>query len=610
MCKIDWKYLVILLIDLLIILFSYVFASIVVENFQITQSEILEILKKMYIILPVFILYAVIFKLDNSIWRYASIEEALKVFLVCLGSYVTLVFINNMNRFTDQYNTLFLATVFAFVLLTGARFSYRTYRIYVYHYHQKQDLKRTLIIGAGQAGSLLLKEIKNNPTFKNKIIGLIDDDPKKINKYINHIKVLGKVEDLGKYVQRYNIEEIIIAIPSASKEKIMRIINQCEHYKVKIKLLPPFYEMMNQNVSATSVRDVQIEDLLGREPVEIDSEGLADFLQGQVVLVTGAGGSIGSELCRQIVNYQPKRLIMVDIYENSLYDIQNELKRKHPSCELLTLIASVRDYFRLEEIFETYRPSIVFHAAAHKHVPLMEDSPKEAIKNNIFGTHNVVKLSDQFKVKKFVLISTDKAVNPTNIMGSTKRFAEMIIEAYSHESETQFAAVRFGNVLGSNGSVIPLFKKQIEAGGPVTVTHKDIIRYFMTIPEAVQLVLQAGAFAKGGEIFVLDMGEPVKILDLAERLIRLSGYEPYKTMQIEFTGLRPGEKLYEELLMDTEGLTKTANKKIFVLKQVECDKKQILKKLDRLEEIVLSKNVDVQAVFNEFVNTYKQPKVG
>lgn len=596
--------------DVCIVIIAYLLSSIIIGNFVFNERDMIESINSMIVIVPIYIFSFVLFRLYKSLWRYASVDEAVKVVFSTFFAFTILSFIKILFDLSIYFNEIVIASILILMALTGLRFSYRASRQILINFRNNNHDVKTLIIGAGQAAYLMIKEIKENPKMKNKIIGLVDDDHHKIDRFVLGIKVLGKLDKLSIIVKKHDVQEIIIAIPSATKQQIKSILNKCESLNVKIKILPPFYELMDKNLDVKKIREVRIEDLLGRDEVKIDQEGLSDFIQDEVVLVTGGGGSIGSELCRQIVSFKPKKLIIIDIYENNAYDIQNELMRKSLSdTEIITLIASIRDESRMEEVFEAYRPTLVFHAAAHKHVPLMEVSPKEAIKNNIFGTHNVVKLSDKYKVKKFVLISTDKAVNPTNIMGATKRFAEMIIQAYNNHSKTQFAAVRFGNVLGSNGSVIPLFKKQIEEGGPVTVTHKEIIRYFMTIPEAVQLVLQAGAFAQGGEIFVLDMGEPIKILHLAEQLIRFSGFEPYKDIKIEFTGLRPGEKLYEELLMDTEGLTKTENKKIFVLSQTECSKEEVLHKLDNLTKLLLRNNVDMQEEFGVFVNTYKMEKV-
>lgn len=417
-----------------------------------------------------------------------------------------------------------------------------------------------MVVGAGSAGEKILRETLNTKNLHKTIVCFIDDDPHKIGRRIHGVPIVGDRNTILDHVSKYKIDEIYIALPSIDKKEVAKILNICKETKCKLKRLPGIYQFINDEIILNKLKDVEVQDLLGRDPIKVNLDEIMSYVTNRVIMITGGGGSIGSELCRQIAERSPKQLIIVDIYENNAYDIQLELKRKYPKLDLQTMIASVRDVGKMNDLFETYHPDIVYHAAAHKHVPLMEDAPHEAIKNNVFGTLNVVKACDQYHVKKFILISTDKAVNPTNIMGASKRICEMIVQAYDQLSKTEYVAVRFGNVLGSNGSVIPLFKKQIQNGGPVTVTHPDIIRYFMTIPEAVSLVLQAGAYAKGGEIFVLDMGKPVKIVDMARNLIQLSGYEPDVDIKIQFTGLRPGEKLYEEMLMKEEGMQTTPNK--------------------------------------------------
>lgn len=473
------------------------------------------------------------------------------------------------------------------------------------------DISRVLIIGAGCAGEMVVKELEKNPQLNKKAVAIIDDDITRIGDQVSGVDIVGTRNSILKIVKLYKIDEIIFSIANISKKGKKEIIDICKNTNCKIKTIPGIYEIIDGKVDIKQVRDVEIEDLLGREPIEVDFNLMGSYIQDSTILVTGAGGSIGSELCRQIANIRPKKLIMLDNYENNLYSIQQELIRKYgDSIKMIAVVASIREQKRMEKIFDKYRPEVVFHAAAHKHVPLMENSPGEAIKNNIFGTLNVAMLSSKYNVKRFLLISTDKAVNPTNVMGATKRAAEMIIQSLNEESKTEFVAVRFGNVLGSNGSVIPLFKKQIEEGGPVTVTHPKIIRYFMTIEEAVGLVIQAGGMAKGGEIFVLDMGEPVKILDLAKNLIRLSGFEPDVDIKIVFTGLRPGEKLYEELLMSEEGLLDTKHKKIFIGRPIDFDKNDLQKYLIELRNIVLEEDDElIEQAMKNLVPTFISPEV-
>ncbi len=478
-------------------------------------------------------------------------------------------------------------------------------------YHGKKrikDGKRVLIVGAGDAGTTILRELQNSDKTEYLPIGFVDDDLEKVGNYIYGVKVFGTIDEIERIAEEKQIDNIIIAMPSINQKKLREITERCVSTKKKLQILPGVYQLINGQVLASKLKDVDVNDLLGREPVKVNLDEVMGYIENQVVLVTGGGGSIGSELCRQIATHNPKQLIILDIYENNAYELEQELKRNVPELNLVTLIASVRDSVKMDKVFATYKPDIVFHAAAHKHVPLMETSPNEAVKNNILGTYKVVKCADKYGVKRFVQISTDKAVNPTNIMGATKRVCEMIIQAYAKKSKTRFVAVRFGNVLGSNGSVIPLFKKQIANGGPVTVTHKDIIRYFMTIPEAVSLVLQAGAYAKGGEIFVLDMGEQVRIYDLAEKLIRLSGYEPNKDIEIKCTGLRPGEKLFEERLMAEEGLKKTANEKISIGKPLDIDDEKLFRTIDELYKEAYNETDKMKELVKELVPTYEIDK--
>ena len=568
------------------------------------------------IILPLFvcsILHIILFMrygCYSSLWRYAGDEELLLI----VGSSISYIFLCIIvHRLIGYKYSILFYIVYAILIIaftSGARIFYRTSRRMRAITQINEDISRVLLIGAGCAGNVVINEIKQNPQMKKRVIAVLDDDINKVGRRIHNIKILGTTDEIERIVVEENIDEIIIAIANVSKEEKRAIIKKCQKTKCKLKTLPGIYEIIDGKVDIKKIRDVEIEDLLGREPIKTNLKEISDYIQGKVVLVTGGGGSIGSELCRQIASFNPKHLIILDNYENNAYSIQQELIRKYGDrLNLSTVIASIREELRMEEIFKTYRPEVVFHAAAHKHVPLMENSPSEAIKNNIFGTYKVASLSDKYKVRRFVLISTDKAVNPTNIMGATKRAAEMIIQTLNSKSQTEYVAVRFGNVLGSNGSVIPLFKKQIEEGGPVTVTHPDIIRYFMTIPEAVGLVIQAGSMAKGGEIFILDMGDPVKIVDLANNLIRLSGFEPNVDIKIEYSGLRPGEKLYEELLMSEEGIKNTRNKKIFIGKPVEFDIKSVNQYLDILEEIIVNEDIDkIDSVMRQFVTTYIRPE--
>lgn len=599
------KTLFLLVLDIVIIFVSYILSILLITNFSMNNKDVVHILENLYWIIPIHVFWFVIFHLYKSLWRYASIQEAINVFYSIIVSCLTIIGFDYVFNRSIPVNGIITANIILFIGIIGDRFSYRALRVFV-NYKKYVNVARTLIIGAGDAGNMLIKEISINPSMNNKVVCLVDDDKTKIGKIIQGKKVVGTTDELEEIVEKYKIDEIIVALPSASRKEIQTVLKKCDKVNKKTKIMPPFYEVIDNKVGVRKIRDVEIEDLLGRDEIKINDQGISDFVKGEVVLVTGGGGSIGSELCRQIVKYKPSKLIIFDIYENNAYDIQNELLMHKVDVDVIVLIGSIRDEKRLDEVFSTYKPNIIFHAAAHKHVPLMEFSPKEAIKNNVFGTYNVAKKAMEYKAKKFVLISTDKAVNPTNIMGATKRYAEMIIQAFNKECDTQYAAVRFGNVLGSNGSVIPLFKKQIKEGGPVTVTHKEVIRYFMTIPEAVQLVLQAGAFAQGGEIFVLDMGEPVKIIELAEKLIRFSGYEPYSEINIEITGLRPGEKLYEELILQEEGLKQTYNEKIFISEVNGYYLKEINKQLQELSDIIEKEdNVKIKELFTKYVDTYK-----
>lgn len=546
----------------------------------------------------------------SSLWRYAGAEELISIVVASISYAIPCMIVHRLIGYNYPILFYIVNVILVIALTGGVRLSYRTGRRLTKISYIEDDISKVLLIGGGAAGNIVINEIKVNPQMKKRVVGILDDDLNKVGRKIHNIKILGTTDEVKKIVEENNIDEIIIAMANISKEEKRAIIEKCQQTKCKLKTLPGIYEIIDGKVDIKKIRDVEIEDLLGRKPIKTNLSEISNYIEEKVVLVTGGGGSIGSELCRQIASFNPKHLIIVDNYENNAYAIQQELIRKYgKELNLSTIIASIREEVRMEEIFKEYRPEVVFHAAAHKHVPLMEKSPSEAIKNNIFGTYKVANLADKYNVRRFVLISTDKAVNPTNIMGATKRAAEMIIQTLNERSNTEYVAVRFGNVLGSNGSVIPLFKKQIEEGGPVTITHPDIIRYFMTIPEAVGLVIQAGAMAKGGEIFILDMGEPVKILDLANNLIRLSGFDPGVDIKIEYTGLRPGEKLYEELLMSEEGITKTENEKIFIGKPVDFSIDRVEKHLDVLKNIVDREDVDlIDSVMREFVTTYIRPE--
>ena len=553
------------------------------------------------------------FRLYHSLWAFAGENEMQNLVTACfLSAIVSGVGLNlfkiSGQPVPDSYYFMYLFLLITFLFIS--RFSYRFLRSRKHRIQNKKNNISVMIIGAGEAGNALIKEIVTSNYSTMVIRCIIDDDKQKWGQFIQGIKVVGGRDKIIESADLYDIDEIFVAIPSAPRSVIRDILDICKETSCKLRSLPGMYQLVNGEVSVSKLRDVEVEDLLGREPIRVDLDSILGYVQNKTVMVTGGGGSIGSELCRQIATHKPARLIIVDIYENNAYDIQQELLQNHPDLQLAVLIASVRNTKRMNAIFAEYHPDIVYHAAAHKHVPLMEVSPNEAIKNNVFGTWKTAYAAANNGCRKFVMISTDKAVNPTNIMGASKRICEMIVQTFNKHYDTEFVAVRFGNVLGSNGSVIPLFKKQIAAGGPVTVTHPDIIRYFMTIPEAVSLVLQAGAYARGGEIFVLDMGEPVKILDLAKNLIRLSGYKVGEDIQIEFTGLRPGEKLYEELLMDEEGMQDTANKLIHIGRPIELDEDEFFVQLKKLEDASKDEVEDIRPLVQQIVPTYVYKKDG
>ena len=592
------KRIFMVLMDICIVILTSITALIV--RFEFSLSAV----PKYYIgvvwsSLPATLVIAIIvfyvFRLYSSLWVYAGVTELLYLAAACIVD-TLLNTVTILLNYRDQeyplprswyfiYGTLLLAFMFI------SRYSYRAVRTFFGKKVDEKNLKRVLVVGAGEAGNSIIKEISGSRFVNMHIVGFVDDDKSKIGKYMHGVKVLGDRNDIIEIAKEYLVDEIIIAIPTASAKETKAILDICKQTGCELKRLPGMYQLVNGDVSISKLKDVDVNDLLGRDPITVDLDSIMGYVSDKVVMVTGGGGSIGSELCRQIASHNPKQLVIVDIYENTTYDIQQELRRNYPELDLVVLIASVRNTKRMDLIFDKYRPEIVYHAAAHKHVPLMEDSPNEAVKNNVLGTWKVVQAADKYNVKRFVMISTDKAVNPTNIMGATKRICEMIIQTYNNRSKTEYVAVRFGNVLGSNGSVIPLFKKQIEAGGPVTVTHPDIIRYFMTIPEAVSLVLQAGAYARGGEIFVLDMGEPVKIVDLARNLILLSGH-------------KPDEKLYEEMLMKEEGMQETANKLIHIGKPIQMDEDKFLKQLEEIKEHVVEEPDDIREWVQRMVPTY------
>lgn len=609
------KNILLILIDIMVIICCYVVAMLFL-NTKINNLQ--NFMIDMVIVVIVYQIFLNCFRMYQNMIRYEVGKDYVKYIISASLSVVILTLIDkglNLEYINLRVNVLsgiLTAGTFVMYRLLGRSIAARKMSKYE-KINKNQDNKANnlLIIGAGMGAREIIIAIKNNMRDKYNIVGIIDDDISKINHYILGVKVLGTRYDIPKIAKEKNVDLIFFAINKIDAISRRKILEICQETGVKTRVLPTTEEVITKHGAMNSLRDVQIEDLLGREPVHLDNKNINSLIKNKTVLVTGGGGSIGSELCRQIVKYDPKRLVILDIYENNLYDIEMELRAEYPKLNLEAIVASVRDKARLNNVFETYKPEIVFHAAAHKHVPLMEKSPLEAIKNNVFGTYNVVNCADEYGVEKFVLISTDKAVNPTNIMGASKRVCEMIVQAKNKVSNTEYAAVRFGNVLGSNGSVIPLFKKQIERGGPVTVTHKDITRFFMTIPEAVQLILQAVTYAKGGEIFVLDMGEPVKIYDLAVSLIKLLGYEPNVDIPIEITGLRPGEKLYEEILMSEEGLTSTKHNKIFITEPMSITMEELEEKLEKLKELLKlekDENSEVKRYIKEIVPTFKEPE--
>ena len=596
------------IVDMLTVVFDSYLAIILrfkLDNIWVPEEYMSSVEHYMIINVITTVIIFLLLNLYNRVWSYASLYEMLLIVCAAMLSTAFQAFGFSLLYLPIPRSYYFFYFILLSITTLITRFSYR-----ILHTMQNgikksaKHSRNTIVIGAGEAGNMIIKELKSSKYLNQKVVCVIDDNPSKKGKYIHGIRIIGGRDMIQEAAKKYDAEEIILAIPSAGNKATRDILRICNLTDCKLKILPGMYQLINDEVGVSNLREVSIEDLLGRDAINIDMESVGQYVSNKRVLVTGGGGSIGSELCRQIAAHNPKLLIIFDIYENNAYEIQQELIRKYPNLKLEVLIGSVRNTSRIESVMEYYRPEVVFHAAAHKHVPLMEDSPNEAIKNNVFGTYKTARAADKYGVKKFVLISTDKAVNPTNIMGASKRMCEMIVQTFSKYSRTEYVIVRFGNVLGSNGSVIPLFKKQMEAGGPVTVTHPDIIRYFMTIPEAVSLVLQAGAYAHGGEIFVLDMGEPVKIADLAKNLIRLSGYTLGVNMEIKYTGLRPGEKLYEELLTKEEGLQKTANDLIFIGKPLEFDEVHFLSELKKLEIAASEESRDVKKIVSGIVSTY------
>ena len=598
-----WKgYIVIAVCDFLAVTLSMLISVLIVhERFILAWDLLFWYLSNLAVVGVIYLL----FRLYSLSLRAVGIFDTLKV--IVAGLCILCINFGLMIPFSDVcgVRTCILYVLILTIFVLFIRFSKRLYYASKYMVRKNGTRKiRAMIVGGGDAGTMLIREIQTTDKIDYMPVCIVDDDPQKQGKSIGNVKVVGTTQDIEKFAELYQIDEILIAMPSVPKKKIQAIFDICKTTKCKVKILPGIYQIVSGEASVSSLRPVQIIDLLGREQIKVNLDEIVGYIEGRVVLVTGGGGSIGSELCRQIARHNPAHLIVLDIYENNAYEIEQELRRHYPSLRLTALIASIRDKGKMDDVFARYRPEIVFNAAAHKHVPLMETSPNEAVKNNVFGTLNVAKCADKYGVKTFVQISTDKAVNPTNVMGATKRICEMIIQTIGRHSKTNFVAVRFGNVLGSNGSVIPLFERQIAEGGPVTVTHKDIIRYFMTIPEAVSLVLQAGAYAKGGQIFVLDMGEPVKIYDLAYNLIKLSGLEPGVDIEIRCTGLRPGEKLYEERLMDEEGMQTTANGLINIANPIDIDEGFLWAELDKLYKAAYDEVPDIKQTVAELVNTY------
>ena len=608
------KKLMIMIADILSVIIAYGLALLL--RFDMRYSKIPEqylVGYGYYIALAAIVTVAayIVAKLYRSVWTYAGISEVLRTCVASLIAAVVTDVVFSISIIPMPFSFYFVGWGLTFGATAAIRMTYRLLRRWNLMHGDPEgagEPKNIMIIGAGAAGQVLLREYRSSYYLTDKVCVLIDDNKSKWGKYLDGINIAGGRDKILENVEKFKINKIVLAMPSADRKDIKAILEICKETDCQIQTVPGVYQLLNGEVNVSKLRNVEIEDLLGRDPIKVNLDEILGYVKGKTVMVTGGGGSIGSEICNQLAGHQVGHLIIFDIYENNAYEIQQKLKWEHPELKLTVLIGSVRNQHRINSVMKQYRPDVVFHAAAHKHVPLMEDSPNEAIKNNVFGTYKTASAAGRYHVKKFVLISTDKAVNPTNIMGASKRMCEMIVQTLNHFYDTDFVAVRFGNVLGSNGSVIPLFKKQIAAGGPVTVTHPDIIRYFMTIPEAVSLVLQAGAYAKGGEIFVLDMGEPVKIADLAKNLIRLSGYKLGEDIEIKYTGLRPGEKLYEELLMDEEGLQDTENKLIHIGKPIDMNEEKFMHQLIKLREAADQDSDAIRSMVKKIVPTYQLKK--
>lgn len=608
MKKLHFKNRYLLITDIFMCVFAHALILLITRSISCFSNYFIQAIPMISATTFVYCLFIIVLKNYYVDWEYSSTKEYTSLLASCILASVTSIFIGLISKEEIFYFKLNVAAnLGTTTLICFVRFFVKVIHFY-YNSKENQGKKRLLIIGAGRLAVTLIREISENNRLNYDVVGLIDDDPEKQKHLLYSSKILGTRDDIERICDEMNVDEIIFAICTIHPASRAEILDICSKTGKKVKILPGIEASFHTPGTLNNIREVNIEDLLGRDPIVLDNQLIEDDINGKTVLVTGGGGSIGSELCRQIIKYNPQRLVILDIYENTTYELENELREKYPNNKIDVLIGSVRDKRRLDEIFGKYRPDLVFHAAAHKHVPLMEYSPCEAIKNNIFGTYNTAVCAQEFGVKKFVMISTDKAVNPTNVMGASKRMCEMIVQTLQQNGETDFVAVRFGNVLGSNGSVIPKFKKQIAAGGPVTVTHPDITRFFMTIPEAARLVLQAASYASGGEIFVLDMGKPVKIYDLAKKLISLSGYKPEKDIEIKFTGLRPGEKLYEELLMSEEGLKKTDHSKIFIGRPGTLTLDELKEKLDKLRDVTYTDEKTVKKIISEVVPTYHYNK--